>query len=317
MKKIILNDYGTVDVLKMVDVEIPSPTAHQIVIKTAAVGVNDPDIGIRKSGPFPTMPKNLRPTLPHSLGQDFSGVITAIGESVNRFNVGDHVIGMAFMNTYSEYILLEDSALVETVPEELDLVPLGGFILGAATAYSSTIRDGQIQPGQKVLIHCGAGGVGSNAVQLAKNAGAYVIATGSAQQADYMKALGADETIDYKSQDFTKLVSELDLVVNLTGPKTLAASYRIVKPGGRITSVNAIIDPIKTKMRNITGTYSKGFLTNDELKKLIDLYSQEKIHVNVTKTYPFELTQVKQAHLDFEAGGNTGKKILIFDHWDE
>lgn len=312
MKKTMLTQYGSVDVMQMIEVDIPKPAANQIVIQTAAIGVNDPDIMIRANGPFPTMPKEIKPVLPHSLGQDFSGIITAIGDDVTRFSVGDHVVGMAFMSAYSEYILLDESAVVATVPKELDLVPLGGFFLGVATAYGATIRDGQAKSGQKVLIHGGAGGVGSKAVQLAKNAGAYVIATGSAKQADYMKELGADETIDYQTEDFTKLVSDVDLVVNLTGPKTLENSYQVIKKGGRVTSVNAPINQAETERRGITGTYSMGFMTVEELEEVISLYSNSKLDVLVDKTYPFKLEAIKQAHLDFEAGGNTGKKIIVF-----
>jgi NADPH:quinone reductase-like Zn-dependent oxidoreductase len=308
MKKMILNQYGSVDVMQMIEVEIPEPAANQIVIKTAAIGVNDPDIMIRANGPFPTMPKEMKPILPHSLGQDFSGIVTAVGDDVTRFSAGDHVVGMAFMNAYSEYILLDESAVVAAVPKELDLVPLGGFFLGVATAYGATIRDNQAQAGQKVLIH---GGVGSKAVQLAKNAGAYVIATGTAKQADYMKALGADETIDYQTEDFTKLVSDVDLVVNLTGPKTLENSYQVIKKGGRVTSVNAPINQEETERRGITGMYSMGFMSVEELKEVVALYSNGQLDVLVDKTYPFEIEAIKQAHLDFESGGNTGKKIIV------
>jgi NADPH:quinone reductase-like Zn-dependent oxidoreductase len=313
MKKIMLNEYGNVDVMKMVEIDIPKPSADQIVVKTAAIGVNDPDVALRAHGPFPTMPKEIRPTLPHSLGQDFSGVVTAVGDDVKRFEVGDHVVGMNLMNTYSEYLLLAESSVVAKVPKDLDLVPLGGFYLGVATAYAATIRDGQLKAGQKVLIHGGAGGVGSKAVQLAKSVGAYIIATGTAQQADYMKELGADETIDYQNQDFTKLVTDVDLVVNLTGPQTLANSYQVIKEGGRITSVNAPIDEKETKQRKITGTYSMGYMSVDELREVLDLYEHGKLDVHVDKTYPFDLKDVKQAHLDFEAGSNVGKKVIVFN----
>lgn len=313
MKKIMLNEYGNVDVMKMVEVDIPKPNADQVVVKTAAIGVNDPDIVLRAHGPFPTMPKEIKPTLPHSLGQDFSGVVTAVGDDVNRFEVGDHVVGMDYMDTYSEYLLLNESSVVAKVPKDLDLVPLGGFYLGVATAYAATIRDGQLKTGQKVLIHGGAGGVGSKAVQLAKSVGAYIIATGTARQADYMKELGADETIDYQTQDFTKLVSDVDLVVNLTGPQTLANSYQVIKEGGRITSVNAPIDEAETKQRKITGTYSMGYMSINELEEVIDLYSKNQLDIHVDKTYSFDLKDVKQAHLDFEAGANMGKKIIVFN----
>lgn len=312
MKKMILKEYGSVDVMEMEEVEIPSPSAHQLVIKTAAIGVNDPDMVIRQSGPAPTMPKDMFPPLPHSLGQDFSGVVSAVGEEVTRFKVGDHVAGFSNMNTYMEYILTEEDSNVAVVPKELDLEPLGGLYLGLATAWASTIRDGQVKAGQKVLIHGGAGGVGSKAIQLAKNAGAYVFATGSAAQSDYMKSLGADETIDYQTQDFTQLVSDVDLVVNLTGPATLEKSYQVVKPGGRVTTVNAVPDQEKAEQLGITAQYSMGFISLEEWEHAIELYSQGKLAVLVDKRYPFDLAGIKQAHLDFQNGSNTGKKIIVF-----
>lgn len=111
MKKMILKEYGSVDIMKMADVEIPSPSAQQLVIKTAVIGVNDPDIVIRQAGPAPTMPKDTFPPLPHSLDEDFSGVVTAIGEAVTRFKVVDHVVVFSNMKTYMVYIL--DAQLLE------------------------------------------------------------------------------------------------------------------------------------------------------------------------------------------------------------
>ena len=161
MKKILLEQYGSVDVMQMTEAPIPQPQAHQLVVQTAAIGVNDLDIIIRRHGPFPTMPEAMKPTLPHSLGQDFSGVVTAVGDEVSKFKVGDHVVGLAFMNTYAEYILLNEADSIAVVPQDLDLIPLGGFYLSLATAWAATVRDGQVKAGQKVLIHGAAGGVGS------------------------------------------------------------------------------------------------------------------------------------------------------------
>ncbi|WP_239256188.1 NADP-dependent oxidoreductase [Listeria ilorinensis] len=312
MKKMMLNHYGTVDVMKIVEADIPKPAANQIVIKTVAIGVNDPDIVIRSHGPAPTMPKDLFPPLPHSLGQDFSGVITAVGSDVTRFKIGDHVAGFSLMNTYMAYILADEADNIAVVPKNLDLVPLGGLYLGLATAWAATIRDGQLKEGQKVLIHGGAGGVGSKAVQLAKNVGAYVIATGSANQRDYMESLGADEIIDYQTQDFTQLVSEVDLVVNLTGPKTLDKSYQVVKKGGRITTVNAVPDQEKVTQLGISAHYTMGFISLEEWEYAIKLYEQGKLDIRVDKIYPFELEGIQQAHLDFQTESNIGKKIIVF-----
>ncbi len=311
MKKMMLHTYGADDVMKIEEHEIPQP--HDTgVVKTVAIGVNDPDIIMRKNGPFPTMPEHMKPTLPHSLGQDFSGIVTAVGKDVTRFKVGDHVVGMAFMRTYSEYILLDEREVFVKVPDNLDLIPLGGFYLGVATAYAATIRDGKASAGQKVLIHGGAGGVGSKAIQLAKNAGAYVIATGRASQADYMKSLGADETIDFETQDFTKVVSDLDLVVNITGQATLDKSYQVVKKGGRITSVNGLPNKELAKEHGVEIAYSHGFMTVEELENVVKLYEEGKLDITIDKEYPFNEDGLKQAHYDFEFGHNKGKKVIVF-----
>ncbi len=239
--------------------------------------------------------------------------MTVVGKNVTRFKVGDHVLGMAFMRTYSEYILLDEKETFVTVPDDLDLVPLGGFYLGVATAYAATIRDGKAGEGQKVLIHGGAGSVGSKAIQLAKNAGAYVIATGRASQADYMKSLGADETIDFETQDFMKLVKDVDLVVNITGQKTLDDSYQVVRDGGRITSVNGLPNPELAKEHGIEVAYSHGFITIEELENVEKLYVEGKLDITIDKEYPFNLDGLKQAHYDFEFGHNRGKKIMVFN----
>jgi len=313
MKKIIVNEYGSVDVLKEVDAPIPTPKANQIVVKTAAIGVNDPDIVMRNYGPFPTMPKEMRPTLPHMLGNDFSGVITQIGSAVTKFQVGDHVVGFSMNGTYAEYLVLNETDSVAKVSSELDLIPLGALQLEAVTAWSALISNGHIKPGQKVLIHGGAGGVGSMAIQLAKNIGAYVITTASGKHKDYLKTLGADEVIDYTTQDFTKLVHDVDLVVNLTGSKTLDDSYQVVKTGGRITSVNGVPDKLKAAKYGIEAVYAMGDISIDTLNKIVKLYEEGKLKVTVSQTYSFTLIDVKQAHLDFEKGGNQGKRVIVFD----
>ncbi|MBM7642680.1 NADP-dependent oxidoreductase [Streptococcus loxodontisalivarius] len=315
MKKILLNQYGSVDVMQMTETNIPSLKPQEVLIKTVAIGVNDPDIIIREYGPFPTMPKEIKPTLPHSLGQDFSGIVEAVGSKVKNVRVGDHVIGMSFMNTYSDYIVLDEekTLALAKVPKELDLLPLGGFLVSIATAYAATVRDGQVKAGHRVLIHGGSGGVGNQAIQLAKNAGAYVIATGSGQGLDDMLALGADQVIDYRKEDFTQILSNLDLVVNLTGQETLDKSYDLVKPGGIITSVNGAINQELTEKLGITGIYSMGFISPAELENVISLYQEGKLRLLIDKTYPFDLDHIKQAHLDFQAGGNKGKKIITFN----
>lgn len=313
MKKIIVNDYGSVDVLQEVSAPKPIPGKNDVLIKVAAIGVNDPDVVMRKYGPFPTMPVELRPTLPHMLGEDFSGIIERVGSAVTKFQVGDHVMGYAKNGTYAQYLMLDQDSSLSKVPAQLDLVPLGGLYLAALTAWSAIVKNGHLQAGQKVLIHGGAGGVGSMAIQIAKAMGATVITTARKQHHVYLKDLGADQIIDYRTENFVELVHNVDLVVNLTGAETLAASYQVVKAGGRLFSVNGVPDEKQAAAHGITAVYALGDVSAEARTAILHLYEQGKLTVTISQTYPFTLAAVKQAHLDFEKGGNQGKRVIVFD----
>jgi len=312
MKKIVLTAYGSVDNFQEVTVATPTPAATEILVKLSATSVDDSDVGLRQHGPFPTMPAEFRPELPHMLGRDYSGVVTQVGADVTNFQVGDHVVGFSASGTYVDYLAVDQASSVIKVPQDADLIPLGGLILSGVTAWSAVVKNGQVQAGQRVLIHGGAGGVGSVAIQLAKAAGATVITTASAVHHDYLKALGADEIIDYRTQDFTKLVHDVDLVVNLTGSQTLAQSYRVIKRGGRLISVNGLPDKVRAKLHGITAIYAMGDPSLTALNDLVTLYTAGKLKVAVSQTYPFSLNGLKQAHLDFEQGSNQGKRIITF-----
>ncbi len=311
MKKIMVNAYGSVDVLQELVAPKPIPEENEVLIKVAAIGVNDPDVVMRKYGPFPTMPAAFRPTLPHMLGGDFSGIVEQVGAGVTKFQVGDHVMGYAKKGTYAQYLVLNQDDSLSKVADQLDLIPLGGLYLAALTAWSALVKNGHLQAGQHVLIHGGAGG--TMAIQIAKAMGATVITTARSQHNAYLSGLGADQIIDYQTEDFTELVHDVDLVVNLTGTQTLAASYQVVKTGGRLVSVNGVPDEQRAAALGITAVYALGDLSTEARTAIVKLYQQGKLMVTVSQTYPFTLLAVKQAHLDFEQGGNQGKRIIVFD----
>lgn len=292
---------------------IPVPNAEEVIVQVAAIGVNDPDIIMRQNGPFPTMPAEMRPTLPHMLGNDFSGIVTAVGSQVSKFKVGDHVVGLTLNGTYAEYLKINVHEAIAKVPDNLDLVPLGGLLLTAMTAWSAVVTNGHVKAGQNILIHGGAGGVGSMAIQMAKAAGAYVITTAKKKHYQYLTELGANQIIDYQTEDFTKIVSDLDLVVNLTGTGTLNNSYKVVKRSGILTSVNGVPNPRKANKYGIKAIYSMADTSPEALDGILQLYLDDELKVNVTRTYPFELDAVKQSHLDFEKGSNQGKSIIVFN----
>lgn len=312
MKKILMYEYGNIDVLKEEKTEIPSPAAGTLQIKVVSTSVNDPDIAIRKFGPFPTMPKEMRPVLPHMAGEDFAGIVTAVGDGVQHYQVGDHVMGITLSGTTAEYIILPEMSLLYKVPEELDLKAVGALGVAAATAWAA-VKNVQLQKGQTVLIHGGAGGVGSYAIQFAKNAGAYVITTAGGYSREYLTELGADEVIDYKTEDFTQKVKDVDAVINLTGQDTLDQSYQVVKKGGFLTSTNGIPDQEKASSYSINANYTMGMVSPEDMAKVFAMVKEGSLKININKIYPFTLDAVKQAQLDFEQGPNRGKRLIVME----
>ena len=313
MKAIIMEEYGSVDVLKEADLPIPDPGPGEVVVKVAATSVNDPDIHMRQNGPFPTMPEFLRPKLPHMAGEDYSGIVYTVGENVATLAPGDHVIGINMAGATAEYIRVPEQGLIGKVPEEMDLVDMGAFYVTAVTARSALVTNGHLEAGQRILIHGAAGGVGSMAVQIAKARGGYVIATCSASSADYVRNLGADETIDYRAQRFEEAVNDVDLVVNLTGQDTLERSYSVVKRGGRLVTVSGMPDPEKAAARGIEVIYAMGDMTPEAREEVVGLYGEGKLKVGIMQTYPLTLAGVREAHTDFEAGHNRGKRVIVAD----
>ncbi len=311
MKKILMYEYGSVDVLKEEDVPVPAPAESEIQVRIVSTSVNDPDIAMRQHGPFPTMPKEMRPVLPHMAGEDFSGIVTEVGNGVKRFAVGDHVIGITLSGTTAEYITVNENSIVAKVPDGLNLVPLGGLYVAAATAWAAIVLNGKVKPGQKALILGAAGGVGSMAVQFAKHSGAYVTAVAGGYSRDYLAGLGADEVIDYKTEDFAELAKDMDLVVNLTGAETLEKSYHVVKKGGILTSTNGVPDMEKAAAMGIEANYTMGMVSQEDMAEILKLYQEGKVKLTVSKTYPFDLESVKKAHTEFEKGPNQGKRLII------
>ena len=223
MKKILISKCGSVDVLFEEDGNIPSIASNQLLIKMAATSINDIDIVKRENGVPPTAPPQMQMKFPYLLGSDFSGIVTEIGDNVTKFQVGDHVAGITQTGTYAEYITVDENSFVTKVPSDMDLVALGGLGVVSCTAWSAVMIHGKVQPNQRILIHGGAGGVGSMAVQLAKNAGAYVITTASEGNRELLKELGADEIIDYKKVNF-----EVELAARLRFMKSDLHSHLMI-----------------------------------------------------------------------------------------
>lgn len=238
MKAIRIHRYGDAGVLSLDDVAQPAPGDEDVLIRVVAAGVNPVDWKIREGG----LKDRLGHRLPLTLGWDVSGVVAAVGRSVRSFSPGDLVYSrpdIARDGCYAEYVAVRASEVAPR-PTTVSHVEAASLPLAGITAWQAIVETAQVSTGQRVLIHAGAGGVGSLAVQLAKWRGAHVIATASAANADLVSFLGADEVIDYRRERFFEQVQGVDVVFDTVGGQVQQDSWRTLRPGGLLVSV---VDP--------------------------------------------------------------------------
>ncbi|WP_137845890.1 NADP-dependent oxidoreductase [Microbacterium sp. 2FI] len=225
------------------DVNMPEPAVgeNDVLVQAVAAGVNHLDEKIR-TGEF----KRILPyRFPLVLGHDVAGTVIRVGSKVEAFAPGDSVFARprdGRIGTFAETIAI-DEADVALAPKSIGAVDAASLPLVALTAWQALVERGNVQPGQRVLIHGGSGGVGTIAIQLAKHLGTYVATTASAANADFVRELGADEVIDYRSQDFADILHGYDLVLDGIGGDHLAKSLRVLKPGGRAIGIAGPPDP--------------------------------------------------------------------------
>ncbi len=303
MKAIQYKSFGKSDVLELKQVDKPSIKENEVLIKVKATTINPLDMKIRSGHMQEMMPVQL----PFTPGLDASGIIEAIGNNVTRIKVGDEVFTVLSAGSYAEYVVANEDQ-VALKPGIVSFNEAASLAVPLATSYAVLIEAGQIQAGQKVLIHGASGAVGSIMVQMAKALGAYVIGTASGIGVDIIKNLGADETIDYKTQDFTKLVKDMDLVADLVGGETQIKSFEVLKKGGKLLS---IVMPPPAELAEKFKVVAQFVFTYSSHKKLgfgLELLEQGKIKAAISKVIKFE--QAAQAQDLVSAGGVNGKVIL-------
>jgi NADPH:quinone reductase-like Zn-dependent oxidoreductase len=225
------------------EAEVPEPVVgeHDVLVRVDAAGLNPLDEGIR-AGAF----KQILPyRLPLILGNDLAGTVIRVGAEVRGFKPGDEVYARPDkdrIGTFAERIAVAEADLA-LKPASIGMEEAGSLPLVALTAWQALVERGNLQPGQKVLIHAGAGGVGSIAIQLAKHLGATVATTASGSNADFVRELGADIVIDYRTQDFEQLLDGFDLVLDSLGGENLEKSLRVLEPGGKVIGIAGPPDP--------------------------------------------------------------------------
>ncbi|HEX8600596.1 MAG TPA: NADP-dependent oxidoreductase [Chloroflexia bacterium] len=304
MKAVRINEWGQPAQVE----DIPTPTANndEVLVRVRAAGVNKVDWTVAE-GYLQGML-----TAPLTLGTDFAGEVVEVGADVTRFKPGDEVYGFVLPGqggSFAEYVAVKES-VVALKPKSLDFVEAAGVPLVGMTAWQLLFDVGQVQPGERVLIHGAGGGVGTFATQLAKNHGAYVIGIAGEDKAEHLRRLGIDE---HHNGQFEEVVRDIDVVIDTVGGDTPQRSYDVLKDGGRLGTSATMLAPEEVQAqadsRGIRASGIWAMSNAEQLAQLAELVDAGKVKVFVDSTYPLEEVQ---AALDRVKGGHlTGKVVLV------
>ncbi|MET8620169.1 NADP-dependent oxidoreductase [Streptomyces albidoflavus] len=310
MRAIIQESYGGPEVLHETRVPRPEPGPGEILVAVRAAGVNPTDWKHRAQAGFVDR-------LPLVLGWDVSGVVEAVGYGVTRFAPGEEVFGMLpyphGSGSHAEYVVGPARAFTRK-PTVIDHVQAGALPLVSLTAYQALIDTAGIGPGQRVLIHAAAGGVGHVAVQIAKAHGAYVIGTASAPKHDLLRELGADEVVDYRTTDVAEAVDGVDMVLDPLGGATRARSVGLLRPGGTLVSLLSGGSAEEAAHAAERGVRTATMLVEADhagMNAVADLVAAGALRPRVEATFP--LAEAAAAHRLGETGRTTGKIVLEVD----
>src|SRR5262245_52026057 len=286
--------------------EVPDPMAGpgQVLVDVHAASVNGADWKVRSGQYAPTT------TFPYIPGRDFSGVVSALGPGVTDFKIGDPVFAVVEVTNeacYAEKVAIK-STIVAKKPEKLTHLECAALGLIGLTALVSVEDTLQLKAGETILIQGGAGGVAGFAVQLAKHLGARVITTASAANHDYVRKLGADQAIDYRTQDFGKIVSGVDAVFDTVGGEVTGKSFAVLRPGGRLASIAVGMSPPPSPRADVTSLRPKVDRTRARLDRVSSLVARGIVPLPEITEYP--LASAADAHRVSEARHLRGKLVL-------
>jgi len=308
MKAIRLHRFGGAEALAIDEVNRPQPGNEQVLVKVYATTVNPLDMKIA-SGGMPQFPVNL-PWIP---GIDFAGVVEETGPGVTELKKGDKVFGApdpAKGGSYAEYVVANQS-MVARMPSSMLYIEAASVTTGAPTAWQALFIHGKLKEGQTVLIHGGSGNVGIFAVQLAHQAGAYVIATASGKNKEYVLSLGADRVIDYRSENFEEIVSNVDLVLDTVGGSVLQKSFGIVKKGGILVSIFEYVAQDKCNELEINGLFLPGHPNTEYYNEIARMIDEGKLVTDIAEIVPYERVAEGWRYMD-DKNKEHGKVVVQF-----
>lgn len=330
MKAFIIERYGKADVVKMAEMPVPALGEEDVLVKIHAASINPLDFKIRE-GAFKLI---LPYRLPLILGNDMAGTVTQVGAKVTQFKPGDEVYARPDddrIGTFAEFIAIKESAVAKK-PSTLSMQEAASIPLVGLTAWQALVEKAQLQQGQKILIHAGSGGVGTFAIQLAKHLGATVATTTGTANIEWVRQLGADVVIDYKTTAFEDVLHDYDVVFDTQGGDTLEKSLNVLKRGGKLISIAGAPDPqfakdtqanwivrmathvlsykIRKKAKRLGVSYSFLFMqaNGQHLHEISRLIESGIIHPVLDRVFPFESTPDALAYV--EKGRAKGKVVV-------
>jgi NADPH:quinone reductase-like Zn-dependent oxidoreductase len=329
MKAFVVETYAR-DGLRAASVPEPTVGPRDVLVRVAAASINPLDKMVR-NGEFKLL---LRYRRPFTLGHDLAGTVVRIGDEVSEYEIGDEVYARPRdlrIGAFAEYIAI-DQADVALKPKSLTMVESAAVPLVALAAWQALVDVAHVEPGQKVLVHAGAGGLGSTVVQVAKHLGAFVATTVSPGDVERVRALGADVVIDYTTSNFAELLSGYHVVLDSIGGDNLARSLTVLEPGGLAISVvgppdsafaaqlgSPLLAPVmallsckvRARARRLGVRYSFFFMRADgaQLSLLAALYDRGVLRPVVDRTFPFE--QALEAMAYVESGRAKGKVVVV------
>jgi NADPH:quinone reductase-like Zn-dependent oxidoreductase len=315
MKAIRIHNYGGLDVLKYEDAPRPKPQASEVLVRVHAAGVNPIDWKVREGEMKDFWPHKF----PLILGWDLSGVVEKLGTSpaaAGRFKIGDEVYslpGPTRDGAYADYIVVREVELA-LKPKSLHHIRAAAVPLAALTAWQSLFDTAQLQPGQRVLIHAGSGGVGHFAVQLAKWRGAYVFATASTKNQDLLSKLGVDEPIDHTQARFEDIARKIDVVLDTLGDETQERSWSVLKKGGVLVSLVQPPSEEKAKELGLRATMLGAQPNGAQLAEIAKIIDSGKLAPVINRILP--LIEARRAHQLSQSGHARGKIVLRVENGD-
>lgn len=277
MKAVRVHHFGGLEAIVYEEVARPAPGEGQVLVRVKAAGVGPWDAWVRAGKSALSQP------LPLVLGSDLSGVVEAVGPGVSGFHPGNAVFGVTnaqFTGAYAEYAVA-DAAMIAPKPIRLSYVEAASVPVVASIAWQMVCDHGQVDGAKRVLVHGAAGNVGAYAVQLAKRAGAEVIATAFTRDIDYVRTLRADHVIDVQTAHFEERVKDVDVVLDTIGGETLDRSFEVLKAGGVLVSSVAMPDRDKAARYRVRGVFFLVAVTTAGLTKIADLLDSGQLTTNV------------------------------------